>query len=52
MILEVAVAPLYIYLNSTLHLKQRYVIPFVIKVEHVITDLKHYLSEGYLLCLF
>lgn len=52
MILEVVVAPLHINLSSTLHLKQRFIIPFVIKIQNVISDLKHYLSEGYLLCLF
>lgn len=31
-ILEVALAPLYVNLSSTLHLKQKFVIPFVVKI--------------------
>lgn len=52
MILEVAATPLYINLSSTLHLKQSFFISFVIKIKHMISNLQHYISEGYLLCLF
>jgi len=51
---EAVVAPVYRNSISTLHLKQRCIIPFVIKgiMRSVISDLQRYLSEGYLRGLF